>query len=84
MSNWKEEDDSLKAKFEFKDFKQAFSFMTAVAMHAEVMEHHPEWSNVYNEVQIKLTTHDAGNKVTEKDRKLAEKIDEVFTSYTAS
>jgi 4a-hydroxytetrahydrobiopterin dehydratase len=75
MSNWKEENNSLKRKFKFKDFIEAWSFMTKVAMTAEKMNHHPEWSNVYNTVEITLTTHDKGNTITEKDRELAKKID---------
>ncbi|HKK37885.1 MAG TPA: 4a-hydroxytetrahydrobiopterin dehydratase [Cryomorphaceae bacterium] len=75
MSNWKEENDKLTRKFEFKDFSEAFAFMTRVAIEAERLGHHPEWSNVYNTVEINLSTHDAGNKVTDKDRKLAERID---------
>lgn len=72
---WKEVDNALYRKFEFKDFSQAFAFMTRVAMIAEKMNHHPRWSNVWNTVEVWLNTHDAGNIVTDKDRKLAEKID---------
>jgi 4a-hydroxytetrahydrobiopterin dehydratase len=72
---WKEENNTLQKTFKFKDFKEAFGFMTRVALIAEKMDHHPNWSNVYNKVEIQLSTHDAGNKVTEKDRKLAEAID---------
>jgi 4a-hydroxytetrahydrobiopterin dehydratase len=72
---WKEEDNKLKKIFQFKDFSEAFSFMTRVAFLAEKMDHHPNWSNVYNKVEIELSTHDAGNKVTEKDRKLSAAID---------
>lgn len=78
---WKEEDDQLKATFKFKDFTQAFSFMTEVAFHAEKMQHHPDWHNVYNTVDFALSTHDAGNKVTDKDRDLAKAIDEVFERF---
>lgn len=77
MENWKEEKDRLKRKFEFKDFSEAFAFMTRVALLAEKQNHHPEWSNVWNKVDIELTTHDAGSKVTEKDRKLAKAIDKL-------
>lgn len=73
--SWKEENNKLIKEFKFKDFIEAWSFMTKVALIAEKMNHHPEWENVYNRVQISLTTHDVGNKITEKDRKLAEKID---------
>ncbi len=62
-------------RFEFADFSAAFAFMTRVALAAEKMNHHPRWTNVYNRVDIWLNTHDAGNTVTDKDRKLAQKID---------
>ena len=75
---WKETSNQLVRSFEFKDFIQAFSFMTKVAIAAEKMNHHPEWSNVYNKVEIRLSTHDAGNIVTEKDRKLASEIDKLL------
>lgn len=72
---WKEVDNKLVREFSFKNFTEAFGFMTKVALEAEKMDHHPNWSNVYNKVTIELTTHSAGNRVTDKDRKLAEKID---------
>lgn len=72
---WKEENNKLYRKFEFINFSEAFAFMTRVAMEAEKMDHHPLWTNVYNTVEIWLSTHSAGNIVTEKDRKLAAKID---------
>jgi 4a-hydroxytetrahydrobiopterin dehydratase len=74
---WTEENNSLSKKFEFKDFSEAFAFMTRVAMAAEKMDHHPLWTNVYNKVEIWLSTHDAGDIVTEKDRKLAAIIDKL-------
>ncbi|WP_291782275.1 4a-hydroxytetrahydrobiopterin dehydratase [Cecembia sp.] len=74
---WKEEDNRLKRTFKFKDFQEAFAFMTRVAFLAEAHKHHPNWSNVYNSVTIELTTHDDGNVVTEKDRKLAAAIDKL-------
>ncbi len=79
---WKNEDNSLKKSFEFKDFKGAFAFMTEVAFHAESMNHHPNWSNVYNKVDVELSTHDAGNTVTKKDEDLAEQIDKVYKKYS--
>lgn len=72
---WEEKDNKLIREFKFKDFVEAFGFMTKVAFHAEKADHHPNWSNVYNTVKIELTTHDAGNVVTNKDRELAAKID---------
>jgi len=74
---WKEADNKLYRKFEFKNFSEAFAFMTRVALAAEKMDHHPLWTNVYNQVEIWLNTHDAGDIVTDKDRKLAEKIDKL-------
>lgn len=74
---WKEEDNKLVKTFEFEDFVSAFGFMTRVAIVAEKVDHHPNWSNVYNKVTIILTTHDAGNTVTEKDKTLARLIDEL-------
>ena len=81
MSNWREENNSLAAEFTFKDFSQAWGFMTEVALVAEKQGHHPNWYNVYNRVEIKLSTHDAGNVVTEQDRTLSAKIDEIFLRY---
>ncbi|MFC4740863.1 4a-hydroxytetrahydrobiopterin dehydratase [Flavobacterium ponti] len=75
---WKEENNKLQQTFKFKDFIEAFGFMSKVALIAEKMNHHPEWKNVYNKVEITLTTHDEGNTITEKDRKLAKAIDELF------
>ena len=72
---WEEKNNALYRKFQFKDFSQAFAFMTRVALAAEKMDHHPDWSNVYNTVEIRLSTHDAGDIVTDKDRKLAKTID---------
>ena len=74
---WKEENNKLYKKFLFKDFKEAFSFMTHVALLAEKMDHHPEWKNTYNTLEIWLNTHSAGDIVTEKDHKLAEAIDRI-------
>ncbi len=81
MSNWKEENNSLVAKFTFKDFSQAWAFMNEVALAAEKQGHHPNWYNVYNQVEIRLSTHDAGNIVTDKDLKLSKRIDDIFSNY---
>jgi len=78
MSDWKEENNALHRSFEFKDFSEAFAFMTRVALAAEKMDHHPDWKNVYNKVTIKLNTHDAGDIVTDKDHKLAKIIDKLL------
>lgn len=75
---WIEVNNSLNRTFVFKDFSEAFAFMTRVAMLAEVHNHHPEWSNVWSKVEIKLRTHSAGNTVTEKDHALAKAIDDLL------
>ena len=78
---WTETNNQLSQTFKFKNFIEAFSFMTEVAFHAEKQAHHPNWSNVYNTVNINLTTHDAGNTITDKDRKLAKTIDGIYEKY---
>jgi 4a-hydroxytetrahydrobiopterin dehydratase len=78
---WQDKNNSLYKKFEFKDFKEAFSFMQKVAAVAEEANHHPKWLNEWNKVEIWLTSHDAGNKVTEKDHNLAKEIDKIYRKY---
>ena len=78
---WTETNNSLNATLKFKNFAEAFAFMTEVAFYAEKQNHHPNWSNVWNTVEIKLNTHDAGDIVTEKDHKLAAAITEIFKKY---
>jgi 4a-hydroxytetrahydrobiopterin dehydratase len=75
---WTEENNQLKRSFQFSNFIEAFGFMTKVAFVAEKMNHHPNWSNAYNKVEIALCTHDAGNIVTDKDHKLAGEIDKIY------
>ena len=75
---WTETENKLYRKFEFSDFSEAFAFITRVAIAAEKADHHPLWSNLYNKVEIWLNTHDAGDIVTEKDRKLAKAIDAFY------
>jgi len=77
LKNWSFEKGLIQRDFEFKDFTEAFSFITAVALLAERADHHPEWSNVYNKVSIALSTHSAGG-ITEKDFDLASQIDQLF------
>lgn len=72
---WTETENSLYQKFTFKDFSEAFAFMTRIALIAEKMDHHPRWTNVWNTVEIWLNTHDAGDVVTDKDKQLSKKID---------
>ena len=73
--NWAADKNKLTKTFTFKDFKEAFAFMVKVAIVAEKMNHHPTWTNTWNRVSFELSTHDAGDIVTEKDRILAEEID---------
>jgi 4a-hydroxytetrahydrobiopterin dehydratase len=75
---WTERNNALHKDFEFGNFIEAFSFMTKVAFLSEKMNHHPTWTNTYNKVHISLSTHDAGNIVTEKDHKLAQSIDKLL------
>ena len=74
---WKEENNRLRKTFTFKDFSEAFAFMTRVALIAEKMNHHPTWTNTWNTVALELSTHDAGDKVTDLDKKLAAAIDKL-------
>ena len=77
MNNWKEENNKLTRSFKFNNFIEAWGFMTQIALIAEKQAHHPDWRNVYNTVEITLTTHDEGNTVTDKDKKLAEAINQL-------
>lgn len=74
---WQETNEGLYKKFELKDFNEAFEFMTKVAAIAEQKQHHPRWTNEWNKVEIWLSTHEAGNKITDKDKELAAAIDGV-------
>ncbi len=78
---WTEKDNSLQSTFKFKNFAEAFAFMTEVAFAAEKQDHHPDWSNVWNTVHFKLNTHSAGAIVTDKDHKLAKAIDQIAEKY---
>jgi 4a-hydroxytetrahydrobiopterin dehydratase len=75
MNNWKEENNALYKTFVFESFAEAMAWMVKAGYAIEKLNHHPEWTNVYNRVEVKLTTHDAGNKVTELDRRLADILD---------
>lgn len=72
--HWRIEEDKLVKTFKFKSFVRAFGWMTQIALWAEKMNHHPEWFNVYNKVEVRLTTHDVGG-LSELDFKLAEKME---------
>lgn len=78
IEGWEYHDNSIQTTFEFKDFKDAFSVMTRIAFEAELQEHHPNWSNTYNTLEISLSTHDAGG-VTEKDFTLAKSIEKIIS-----
>lgn len=73
-TGWMERSGGLERSFVFKDFSEAFAFMTRVALIEEKHGHHPTWTNTYNRVDVQLTTHDAGNVVTDKDRRMAAAI----------
>ncbi|MFN3258479.1 MAG: 4a-hydroxytetrahydrobiopterin dehydratase [Ilumatobacter sp.] len=75
---WIETDGALTQDFEFANFREAFGFMTRVAFIAEEFDHHPEWTNVYGRVSIRLTSHDAGNTVTDRDHAVAAAIDRLL------
>ena len=77
LAGWSREGDVLAKAFEFGSFREAFSFMTRVAFEAEAMNHHPDWANVYNRVSVRLSTHDAGGRITARDVELARKIQQI-------
>lgn len=77
---WQDNGAELYRDFRFKDFKQAFDFMTKVAGQAEAMNHHPKWMNEYNRVEIWLSTHSEG-QITDKDRQLAQEIDRIYEDF---
>jgi 4a-hydroxytetrahydrobiopterin dehydratase len=79
LDDWKLHNDKLQRQFVFRDFVEAFGFMSRVALLSETMNHHPEWSNVYNRVDIALTTHDAGG-ISARDFTLAERINGLLAS----
>lgn len=82
LNGWRaaEDRDAIIKEFRFRDFNAAFGFMTRVALNAEKQDHHPEWLNVYNRVEVTLTTHDAGG-VTDKDVALAHFMDQAAESF---
>lgn len=76
LEGWEYKDDAIHTSFQFENFKEAFSVMVRIAFEAEAQQHHPDWSNVFNELQISLSTHEAGG-ITEKDFKLAQTIENI-------
>ena len=83
LTGWSHEDDKLKREYEFGDFREAMTFINRIAFEAEDQVHHPEIFNVYNTVNIGLTSHDAGNKVTNKDVKLAKTIESIYNKFAS-
>tara|TARA_R100000935_G_scaffold30461_1_gene50866 strand:+ start:685 stop:972 length:288 start_codon:yes stop_codon:yes gene_type:complete len=79
LEGWTYVDNSIQTSFEFENFKEAFTLMTRIAFEAEAQQHHPDWNNVYNQLEITLSTHDAGG-VTEKDFKLAKAIEAIVNA----
>ena len=77
LEGWEFHNNQLQTSFEFENFKDAFSVMTRIAFEAELQNHHPDWANVYNKLEISLSTHDAGG-ITEKDFTLATTIDKII------
>ena len=77
LEGWEYKDDAIHTTFEFENFKEAFATMTRIAFEAELQQHHPEWTNVYNTLSISLYTHHAGG-LTEKDFKLAHTIEDLM------
>jgi 4a-hydroxytetrahydrobiopterin dehydratase len=80
LDGWSHEEDKLKKEFSFDNFRDAMAFITRIAFEAEEQVHHPEIFNVYNTVNIALSTHDAGGKVTDKDLKLANSIESLYNN----
>jgi 4a-hydroxytetrahydrobiopterin dehydratase len=81
LEGWELKDDKLTKLFKFKNFREAMTFLMRLAFEAEAMNHHPEIENVYNKVRLSLTTHDAGNKVTEQDVALARQVEKLGLPY---
>lgn len=77
LGGWSGDGAALVKRFQFADFKEALGFMVRVGFEAEAMNHHPEWSNIYNRVDVRLNTHDAGGKVTAKDVELARRMERI-------
>lgn len=78
LDGWRVEDDKLKKDFKFQNFKEAAAFILRIAFEAESLQHHPELFNVYSKVDIGLCTHEAGDKITNKDVELAKAIDSIY------
>lgn len=79
--NWTEKNNALHKSFSFDNFKQAIDFMSHCREDIDQVNHHPEWTNVYNRLEVRLCTHDAGNVITEKDHQLAKLLDEKYREF---
>lgn len=79
LEGWTFSDNAIHTSFEFENFIEAFTLMTRIAFEAETQQHHPDWTNIYNQLEISLSTHDAGG-VTEKDFKLAKAIEGIVNA----
>ena len=77
LPGWKLESDALEKSFRFGSFREAISFLVRASFEAEEMDHHPDWTNVYNRVSVRLRTHDAGGKVTARDVELARRLQRI-------
>ncbi len=84
LPGWSRESEALMKTFTFASFKAALSFMVRVGFEAEAMDHHPEWTNVYNRVAVRLNTHEAGGKITAKDVELAGRMEEALSAGLAA
>lgn len=83
LPQWRVEGDAIRRDYRFRDFVEAFAFMTAAALHVQQRDHHPEWTNVYDRVQVRLTTHDAGG-ISARDLALAAVLDELAARFPPS
>ncbi len=83
MENWQQNNDSLEKTFVLDSFEDVMRFMVLATPHISEKNHHPTWTNTYNQLQVKLTTHDAGNQVTEKDWELARFLDTLYETFAA-
>ncbi len=81
MEGWQEIDNSLQKTYTFTSFNDAMKWMQEASIEIDSLNHHPSWTNIYNRVEVELTTHDAGNTVTEKDLQLAAMLDRCYTGY---
>ncbi|MFM7021211.1 MAG: 4a-hydroxytetrahydrobiopterin dehydratase [Aquirufa sp.] len=83
MENWQQNNDSLEKTFVLDSFEDVMRFMVLATPHISEKNHHPTWTNTYNQLHVKLTTHNAGNQVTEKDRELARFLDTLYETFAA-